>query len=202
MQVCLLSVLEPEQIAKIPQAAEIVKTLTNYNNSAYEGPSTSRLNLHQNIEELKRFKSKLNLFSISGPQLAYCRKLRERFIPASVQIIEKVGSENWQRFKRIEQMREIEILVEVGPQTLLPAKSVFQDSGLGSSLGSDPPPIESSPPSPPKVARSVTSIRSSMPYQEGATLLPPMPPLHSNGLRICSICRKAILDVTNESQWR
>jgi hypothetical protein len=43
-------------------------------------------------------------------------------------------------------MREVEWLVEVEPQPLLPAKSVFQDSGLGSSLGSDPTPIDKSPP--------------------------------------------------------
>jgi hypothetical protein len=200
--VCLLSVLEPEQIAKIPQAARIVKTLTNYNISTYQGSPPSRLNLHRNIEELKRFKSKLNLFSISGPQLAYCRKLRERFLPASVQIIEKVGSENWQRFKRVKEMREIDLLVEVEPQPLLPAKSVFQDSGLGSSLGSDPTLIDTSPPSPPKVARSVTSIRSFMSYEEGATLLPPMPPVDSTGERICYICKKVVWGVTNESQWR
>jgi hypothetical protein len=199
-----LSVLEPEQIAKIPQAAHIVKTLTNYNISTYEGSPPSRLNLHRNLEELKRFKSKLNLFSISGPQLAYCRKLRERFLPASVQIIEKVGSENWQRFKRIKEMREIEVLVEVEPQPLplAPAKSVFQDSGLGSSLGSDPTPVDTAPTSPPKVARSVTSIRSFMSYDEGATLLPPVPPVTSTGERICYICKKLIQGVENESQWK
>ena len=199
---CFLSVLEPEQIAKIPQATHIVKTLTNYSISTYRGSPPSRVNLHRNLEELKRFKSKLNLFSISGPQLAYCRKLRERFLPASVQIIEKVGSENWQRFKRIKEMREMEVPVEFEPQPLAPAKSVFQDSGLGSSLGSDPIPIDPAPTSPPKVARSVTSIRSFMSYEEGATLLPPVPPMTSTGEQICYICQNVIYGVTNESQWR
>jgi hypothetical protein len=200
--VCFLSVLEPEQIAKIPQAAQIVKTLTNYSISTYKGSPPSRLNLYRNLEELKRFKSKLNLFSISGPQLAYCRKLRERFLPASVQIIEKVGSENWQRFKRIKEMREIEVLVEVEPQPVAASKSVFQDSGLGSSLGSDPIPIDPVPASPPRVARSVTSIRSFMSYEGGATLLPPVPPVTSTGERICYICKQLIQGVKNESQWR
>jgi hypothetical protein len=200
--VCLLSVLEPEQIAKISQAAHIVKTLTNYSINTYEGSPPSRLNLHRNLEELKRFKSKLNLFSISGPQLAYCRKLRERFLPASVQIIEKVGSENWQRFKRIKEMHEIGVLAEVEPQPLAPAKSVFQDSGLGLSLGSDPTPMDTAPTSPPKVARSVTSIHSFMSHEGGATLLLPVPPVTSTGERICYICKQLIQGVKNESQWR
>ena len=184
-------------MAKIPEASRIVKTLTDYRVSTYKGSTPSRLNLHRNLEELKRFKSKLNLFSISGPQLSYCRKLRERFLPASVQIIEKVGSANWQRFKRIKEIREMVVLDKVEPQTLAPAKSAFQDSGIGSSLKTD-----SIVPSPPKAARSVTSIRSFMSCEEGAMLLPTVPPATSAGERSCYICEKSIRDVENESQWR
>jgi hypothetical protein len=200
--VCFLSVLEPEQIAKIPEAAHIDKTLTTYSISTYKGSPSSRLNLHRNLEELKHFKSKLNLFSISGPHLAHCRKLRERFLPASIQIIEKVGAETWQRFKRIKEMREIEVQVEVEPQPLAASKSAFQDSGLGSSLGSDPIPINPVPASPPRIARSVTSIRSFMSYEGGATLLLPVPPVASTRERICYICKQLLQGVKNESQWR
>ncbi|CZR52914.1 uncharacterized protein PAC_02791 [Phialocephala subalpina] len=192
--VCLLSVLEPNQIAKIPEASHIVKTLTDYRVSTYKGSTPSRLNLHRNLEELKRFKSKLNLFSISGPQIFYCRKLREKFPPASVQIIEKVGSANWQRFKRIKEIREMVVPDKVEPQTLAPAKSVFQDSGIGSSLKTDS--------IVPKAARSVASIRSFMSCEEDAMLLPPVPPATSTGERSCYICEKSIKDVENELQWR
>jgi hypothetical protein len=184
-------------MAKIPEASRIVKTLADYRINTYKGSTPSRLNLHRDLEELKRLKSKLNLFSISGPQLSYCRKLRERFLPASVQIIEKVGSANWQRFKRIKEIREMEVPNKVEPQILAPAKSASKDSGLGSSLKTD-----SIVPSLPKAARSVTSFRSFMSCKEDATLLPPIPSETSTGGRICKICEKSIEDVENESQWR
>ena len=61
-------------MAKIPEVSRIVKTLADYRINTYKGSTPSRLNLHRDLEELKRLKSKLNLFSISGPQLSYCRK--------------------------------------------------------------------------------------------------------------------------------
>jgi hypothetical protein len=184
-------------MAKIPEASRIVKTLTDYRITTYKGSTPSKLNLHRNLEELKRFKNKLNLFSISGPHLSYCRKLRERFLLASVQIIEKVGSANWQRFKRIKEIREMAVPDEVERPTLAPAKSTFLDSGIGSSLKMD-----SIVPSPPKAARSVTSIRSFMSCEDGAMLLPPVPPATSTGERSCYICEKSVKDIENESQWR
>jgi hypothetical protein len=200
--VCFLSLLEPKDSAKIPQASEVVKTLSNYRISTYKGSPASRLNLHQNLEELNRFKRKFNLFSISGPQLPYCRKLRERFLPASVQIIEKAGSANWQRFKRIKEMREMEDETELEAKAPTLAKSVFHDSGLGSSLGSDPMQIDLALQPSLKVARSVTSFRSFMSHQEEATVLPAMPPEAPNGERSCYICEKSIRGIKNESQWR
>lgn len=185
-------------MAKIPGASRIVKTLIDYRLSTYKGSTPSRLNLHRNLEELKRFKNKLSLFSISGPQLSYCRKLRERFVLAPVQIIEKVGSANWQRFKRIKEIREMEVPDEVEPQTLVPAKSTFHDSAVGSSLKMDSVVV----PSPLKATRSVTSIRSFMSCEDGEMLLPPLPPVTSTGEQTCYICEKPVIDIENESQWR
>lgn len=184
-------------MAKIPEASRIIKTLTDYRMTTYKGSTPSKLNLHRNLKELKRCKNKLNLFSISGPQLSYCRKLRERFLPASVQIIEKVGSANWQRFRRIKDIREVVVPDEVEPPTSAPAKSAFPDSGIGSSLKMDS--IISSPP---EAARSVTSIRSFMSCEDGAMILPPVPPATLTGERICYICEKSIKNIENESQWR
>jgi len=177
-------------MAKIPEVSRIVKTLADYRISTYKGSTPSRLNLHRDLEELKRLKSKLNLFSISDPQLSYCRKLRERFLTASVQIIEKVGSANWQRFKRIKEIREMEVPHKA-------TKSASKDSGLGSSLKTD-----SIVPLLPKAARSVPSFRSFMSCKEDATLLPLIPSETSTGGRICKICEKSIEYVENESQWR
>lgn len=202
--VCLLSVLNPKDIAKTPQISAVVRILSNYRIGTYEGPAASRLNLHQNLEELQQLKDKLNLFSVEGPQLSFCRKLRERFLHASIQTIEKVGSANWQRFRRIMEVREMdeETETETKAQVLTHAKSSFHDSGLGSSLGSDPMQIDSAPQSARKIARSVTSIRSFMPSQDNEISLPAMPDETPNGERSCYICEKSINGVTSETQWK
>jgi hypothetical protein len=195
--ICFLSNLELSNIPQLPQVSEVVKILSCYRIDTYQGSTASRVNLLQNLEELQRFKSKLNLFSLSGPQLFYCRKMRERFSSATVQFVEKVGSANWQRSKRIKEMREMTEATEVEARAPPATKSVFQDSGLGSSIGSDPMAVDL----PPK-ARSITSISSFMSLEEGATLLPPIPTKTSNGDRTCFICEKSINSVNNESQWR
>jgi hypothetical protein len=195
--ICFLSNLEPSNIPQLPQVSEVVKILSCYRIDTYQGSTASRVNLLQNLEELQRFKSKLNLFSLSGPQLFYCRKMRERFSSATVQFVEKVGSANWQGSKRVKEMREMTEDTEVEARAPPVAKSVFQDSGLGSSVGSDPMAVD-----PPPKARSTTSISSFMSPEEGATLLPPIPTKTSNGERTCFICEKSINSVNNESQWR
>lgn len=185
-------------MSKIPGASRIVKALIDYRLSTYKGPTPSRLNLHRNLERLKRFRDKLNLFSIVGSQLVYCRKLRERFPLASVQIIEKVGLANWQRFKRIKEIRGMEIPDEVESQTPVPAKSTFYDSTVWPSLKTGSVHVLS----PLKAAKSFTSIRSFMSCEDGAMLLPPPPPATWTGERTCPICAKSVEDIGNESQWR
>lgn len=200
--VCFLSLLEPKDIAKVPQISEVVKTLGNYRLSTYKGSPASRLNLGQNLEELNRFKRKFNLFSVSGPQLLYCRKLRERFPSASIEIIEKAGSANWQRYKRIKEMREMEDNAEIEAQAVIHPKSIFHDSGLGSSQALDPTQKELAHGPLPKAPRSVTSFRSFMSLQNRAASLPTMPLETTDGERICYICERSINGVKNENEWR
>lgn len=193
--VSFLSVLKPGD--KPPQIFEIVKVLNNYNVEEYKGSADSKQNLISNIESLQQYKNELNLFTILGPQLHYCRKMRDRFPHATVDFIERIGAANWHRFQRIKGLVEPVDLMEVTMDT---AESKFQDSGLGSSLGSE---LSSNQVlDVPQDARSVVSIRSFMETEQGATTLQPMPPEDSAGNRICYICQKTLKDVHNESQWK
>lgn len=83
-------------------------------------------------------------------------------------------------------------------ETVVPARSKFQDSGLGSSLNTEEPGRSSIQ----NVARSVTSFRSFMSFEDSAASLPRLPPITSTGDRSCTICEHSIKDITNESQWR
>ena len=195
--VCISSKLEPKDILLLPQVSEVVKILTRFRIDDYRGSASSRVNLLQNLDELQTFKNELNLFFLSGPQLYYCRKMRERFSLATVKLVEKVGSANWHRSKWVKEMRERTQGMEAKAASHT-EKSIFQDSGLGSSIGSDPMAHLEHP----RRAKSVTSISSFMSHETGATLLPPIPIETPSGERVCFICWKSIKGIENESQWR
>jgi hypothetical protein len=191
---CCLALLEAKDTPGLPQVSQVVKTLGRYRVDMYHGTSTATLNLSQNLQELKRFKTKLNLFSLSGPKLHFSRKTRERFPSATLIIVEKVASVNWTRFNRIKRMREMAPEID-------PVKSIFEDSALGSSIGSDPV-VANSAPEAQRKAQSIISISSFMSFDGDATVLPPIPIENSIGERSCFICGKSINNVKNESQWR
>lgn len=193
--VSFLSVLKPR--GKPPQIFEIVKVVNNYHVEEYKGSADSKKNLVSNIESLQQYKNELNLFTILGPQLHYCRKMRDRFPHATVDFIERIGAANWDRFQRIQGLKDPVDLMEITVDT---AASKFQDSGLGSSLGSDLSGNHML--DIPQDTRSVVSIRSFMETEQGATTLQSMPPKDSEGNRICYICQKTLKDVDNESQWK
>lgn len=193
--VSFLSVLKPRD--KPPQIFEIVQVVNNYHVEEYNGSADSNQNLASNMESLQQYKNELNLFTILGPQLHYCRKMRDRFPNATVDFIERIGAANWHRFQRIKGLMEPIDLMEVTVDT---AASKFQDSGLGSSLGSELSGNQIL--DMPQYARSVVSIRSFMEIEQGAATLQSMPPKDSAGNRICYICQKTLKDVHHESQWK
>lgn len=183
--------LNLDQITIFPDAPHIVKTLTEYRPSTYNGSFQSRLNIEENLEELKKQKSRLGLFSVSGRELAFCRMLRGKFLSTSIDIIEKLGSASSERFKRIQDIRErgvTEAALEYHDQ----AKSKSNAPGIASPIVSPPT----------KVPGSNVPIHSFMSHSEGEMELPPLPPVTLSGERICYICKSSIKDVEDESQWR
>jgi hypothetical protein len=204
--ICFLSALDPADISRNSQAVDVVKILSKYHEYEYRGSPIERENFLENLEALKEYRNKLNLFFFSGPQLYYCKKMRDRFPHATVQFVEAVGAANWQRFQRIKEMREeVQTADEVGDEDQGPiysSESIFHDSGLGSSLGSESKQSGMPATQVRNVARSVTSIRSFMGYEEGAIKLPPMPAENSVGERICIVCQRVLKDISNESQWK
>ncbi|OBT39150.1 hypothetical protein VE00_09683 [Pseudogymnoascus sp. WSF 3629] len=119
--------------------------------------------------------------------------MRDRFPHATVDFIERIGAANWHRLG----LKGPDDVMEITVDT---AASKFQDSGLGSSLGSE---LSSNHILDiPQDTRSVVSIRSFMETEQGATTLQSMPPEDSEGNRICYICQKTLKDVHHESQWK
>ena len=203
--ICFLSALDSTDIVRTQQAVDIVKVLSKYRENEYGGLLIEKLNFLENLESLKEYRNKFNIFSLSGPQLYYCKKLWDRFPHATVQFIETVGAANWQRFQRIKEMREkVQNAEESGEQLPIhtSSESIFHDSGLGSSLGFESKQSDTPATQVRRVARSVTSIRSFMSYEEGAIKLPPIPARNFLGERTCIVCKRVLKDISNESQWK
>lgn len=197
--ICCLSLLSPEDIPRLPQVSDVIRTLSSYDPKGYRGSTFSTVNLIQNLEELQRFKNKFNLFSVSGPALHFCRKMRERYTCTAVPFVERIATANWERLKRIKQMRETVLKPEVDTSFHTRAKSHFVDSALGSSLNSTV--IDQTHEKTSK-ARSRASINSFMPFEENGTLPLPIPPENSEGERTCYVCEKPVKNIKNEHEWR
>lgn len=205
--ICFVSVVNSEDIPRGPLEPlifETIKSLSNVSVSEYGGSSASKKNFTDNIDALQQYKNKLDLFSLTGPQLYFCRMIRERFRHTTVQVAERVGAANWKRFQRIKEMWEDDssenIIAQDENQDA--AKSKFQDSGIGSSIGSEAKIAGNIDSGVSPRARSTISFRSFIQNEYGAAVLPPIPAENEEGNRICFICKKTLKDVNSEPKWR
>jgi len=206
--ICFLSLLAPEDGSKIPQASEIVKDIAKYEISTYKGSAGSRRNFIENLAALRQYRNSLGIFCLSGPELDYCRMMRDAYPKANIQFIEKIGAKNWQRFQRIRDLRASAVDADVNVASELvsmapSSQSVFHDSGLGSSNGSSVKPddgflILSSVDD----SKSVMSINSNMSTDEDSNALPDMPAeILSEEPFTCHVCNRVIRGVTRRQQW-
>ncbi|RFU34089.1 hypothetical protein B7463_g2245, partial [Scytalidium lignicola] len=206
--ICFVSVLNPNDIPRgllEPLILETIKSLSNVPISEYGGSSASNKNFIDNINTLQQYKNKLDLFSLTGPQLYFCRMIRDRFHRTTVQVAERVGAANWKRFQRIKEMWEEDdssdnVIAQDENQDT--GKSKFHDSGIGSSIGSEAKLAGHFDSGVPQVAKSIISFRSFIQNEYDAAELPPIPAENEEGNKICFICKKTLENVDTESQWR
>jgi hypothetical protein len=173
----------------------------------YKGSAGSTRNFLENLQVLREYRNVLGLFCVSGPELNYCRLAQEAYPKAHIQFVEKIGAKNWQRSQRIRILRASAGGGDFMDNPQLSAAdpssgSVFQDSGLGSSIGSDS-----------KVeggfvtlsirddTKSVMSVTSNMSTDEDSKM-PPMPSeILSGEPFVCFVCNRIIRNVITRPQW-
>ena len=142
-------------------------------------------------------------FSVSEPALPFVRNLADRFKNAPISLLERLGESNWQRFLAIRARRdqafktrdagnEVPVLSDnaIYKDGVLP-KSIFHDSGIGSSL------YEPS-------AASHTSFQSSLADDEnGEYRVPKTPAAVSFGKPFtCEICGMRLNNISNRVAWK
>jgi hypothetical protein len=140
-------------------------------------------------------------FHVSGPARSYILKILDRFPKANPQLVERLGEANWQRHVALRNgvTKEAEgthVVIEEAPKSVFVPVSLFQDSGLGTSL-----PAHTS-----YAATSVshTSFVSSQADEEGGGLrVPHTPKAVSQGIPFtCEICGQTLSQIKNRIDWK
>ncbi len=81
---CILSSVERVDTTQIARAKNVIDALEKVNITRFDRPKTMKLALQEYKQELKVYREDFGLFSIAGPQLYYCRNIREGFPKASI----------------------------------------------------------------------------------------------------------------------
>jgi len=139
-------------------------------------------------------------FHVSGPARTYILNICDRFPKADSKLVERLGEANWQRHTALRrlllQADSSDFPVEEPAKSVFVPVSLFQDSGLGSSLPSQTSYATTS--------ASHTSFVSSQADEEGGGLrVPPTPKAVIKGTPFnCEICGQTLSQIKNRVDWK
>jgi hypothetical protein len=140
-------------------------------------------------------------FHVSGPSRAYIFNIYDRFSKANPRLVERLGEANWQRHVALRkgttnQAERISTAIEEAPKSVFIPVSLFQDSGLGTSLLAQT--------SYAHTTASHTSFVSSQADDDGGGLrVPPTPKAVPKGIPFsCEICGQTLSRIKNRIDWK
>jgi hypothetical protein len=140
-------------------------------------------------------------FHVSGPARSYILNIFDRFSKANPQLVERLGEANWQRHIALrnglaKEAEIVHVVIEEAPKSVFVPVSLFQDSGLGTSL-----PAHTSYAA---TSASHTSFVSSQADEESRGLrVPPTPKAVSKGIPFsCEICGQTLGQIKNRIDWK
>lgn len=137
-------------------------------------------------------------FQVSGPAQTYILYVYDRFPKADSQLVERLGEANWQRHLALRTDFEEHVNVETDFEvkfSFIPV-SLFQDSGLGSSL-----PAQTSYAA--TAASHSSFVSSNGEAEPGRLQVPPTPKGVFEGTPfICEICGHELSEIKNRVDWK
>jgi hypothetical protein len=140
-------------------------------------------------------------FQVSGPARTYILKIYDRFSKANSQLVERLGEANWQRHitlrnRPTQQVETVAAVIEEAPKSVFIPVSLFQDSGVGTSL-----PAQTS--YAPTSASHTSFVSSQADEHSGGLRAPPTPKAVSKGIPfICEICGQTLSRIKNRIDWK
>ncbi len=152
----------------------------------------------KDVKALKQ--SLLSEFHVSGPARTYILNIRDRFLEADSQLVERLGEANWQRHVALSglpmQADCSDVPVEEAAKSVFLPVSLFQDSGLGSSLPAQTSCAATS-------ASHTSFISSQVDAKGGGLRVPPTPKAVSKGIPFsCGICGQTLSQNKNRINWK
>jgi hypothetical protein len=159
----------------------------------------------------------LPTFEVSSPATSYVRNIHDKFPLADTKLVERLGEANWQRhiFIRNRNGQEPNAIPQEAPRYDFHTISIFDDSGIGTSLPTQPsaPSLSShfykasganSLPTRPHYAPSLSSYMSrSSDLDAGYFRMPPTPREVSQQRPFtCFICGRVVDHIKNRIEWK
>jgi hypothetical protein len=153
--------------------------IVEYKETVPEGPHLSLSEKHHEMSN----------FEVSEPATIYVRNILDKFPMADINLVQRLGESNWQRHIKVRNRNE----VSDRTFTTCGAKSVFHDSGVGSSI----PPTSGYAPS----ASSLVSKAGDADSEYFR--VPPTPKEVLDGKPFeCFICGHVVLHLKSRVDWK
>ncbi|PVH81787.1 hypothetical protein DL98DRAFT_530840 [Cadophora sp. DSE1049] len=187
-----------EDLTQLPRAEAVMTNLSRISLEHYSGSESSMQILNCYMAALQSYREEFNLFSVTGPHLHFSRLIRDGFPSASISLIERIGTANWNRFNRVKEL-PLRINISMGDPCTTDGRTIagksegtFVDSALGSSLQTAS-----------RRARSQISYLSVGSAIEGSLEnFPPIPIESAKGKTFeCPICCKRLRGIVSAAQW-
>jgi hypothetical protein len=172
--------------------------------------TTCLMDLLPSMEDALNFASQANYedeassrldFHVSGPSRTYILNIYDRFSKANPRLVERLGEANWQRHialrnRPTKQAESVAAAIEEASKSVFIPVSLFQDSGLGSSL-----PVQTS--YAPTSASHTSFVSNQADEDSGVLGVPPTPKAVSKAIPFsCEICGQTLTRIKNRIDWK
>jgi hypothetical protein len=189
---CILSAVDSLDTAQVSRAKDIIDALDAIETNCFRVSDIMKATPKEYQQKLKIYRRDFGLFSLTGPQLHYCRNIRDGFPKASIAFIERIGAASRERFQRLKERFHIDEVVE---PVVTVAPSKFHDSGMGSSLQSSAMPTASPTKAPSKLSMNTVLCPGLSELLEVPTEIMTGKPYR------CELCNKILKPVDPKHQW-
>jgi len=145
------------------------------------------------MDQTRSVKSQFK-FHVTDAAQSFVLKVHDQFPEAALDLVERLGEANWQRFERVRnETAAVSAATTELPKSLFKPVSLFHDSGLGSSVPTQSQKATST--------ASHSSFVSSVDGKDKGLLRVPTLPYQGDPFE-CFVCKQLVSSVKNRIDWK